>query len=246
MFLSDPDHQPPESAAEAPRAVQMIRRIFADQLTPVLAYRRLVAPDDRTAPSFLFESVEQGGGVSRFSMVGVRPRLEVIARGDALEVLHHRPGGDESIALEGRDPFDLLRELAAAWAPIRQVGAAKPPDTFRAGFVGFAGYDTARWAEPRKLGFDSAPRDDRELPDLHMGLYGRVLVFDHVGKTVHVIATEAFADHAGLDGKATFVGLGSRFEIWNPDRYAVKAEAARAYARENKRALKLPPMGLHS
>ena len=196
MFLSDPDHQPPESAAEAPRAVQMIRRIFADQLTPVLAYRRLVAPDDRTAPSFLFESVEQGGGVSRFSMVGVRPRLEVIARGDALEVLHHRPGGDESIALEGRDPFDLLRELAAAWAPIRQVGAAKPPDTFRAGFVGFAGYDTARWAEPRKLGFDSAPRDDRELPDLHMGLYGRVLVFDHVGKTVHVIATEAFADHA--------------------------------------------------
>jgi anthranilate synthase component I len=194
-FLLDLVRHHPDTTAQSPRAVQVIRRIFADQLTPVLAYRRLVAPDDRTAPSFLFESVEQGGGVSRFSMVGVRPRLEVIARGDELEVLHHRLGGDESVMVEGRDPFDLLRELAAAWAPIRQVGAVKPPDTFRAGFVGFAGYDTARWAEPEKLGFGSAPLDDRGLPDLHMGLYGRVLVFDHVGKTLHVVATEAFADH---------------------------------------------------
>ncbi|MEE2972366.1 MAG: hypothetical protein VX672_04510, partial [Planctomycetota bacterium] len=53
-----------------PRSVQVSRRIFADQLTPVLAYRRLVAPDDRTAPSFLFESVEQGGGIGRHSLVG--------------------------------------------------------------------------------------------------------------------------------------------------------------------------------
>src|SRR4051812_2741111 len=33
-------------------------RLLDDQLTPVLAYRRLVAPDERTAPSFLLESVE--------------------------------------------------------------------------------------------------------------------------------------------------------------------------------------------
>lgn len=195
-LLFDPDRHSSDTTTERPRAIQVIRRIFADQLTPVLAYRRLVAPDDRTAPSFLFESVEQGGGVSRFSMVGIRPRLEVIARGDELEILHHRPNGDESVVVEDRDPFDLLRGLAASWAPIRQVGAVRPPDTFRAGFVGFAGYDTARWAEPEKLAFASAPSDDRGLPDLHMGLYGRVLVFDHVGKTVHVVATEAFADHA--------------------------------------------------
>jgi anthranilate synthase component 1 len=194
-FLFDSDRQHSDSTVDEPRAVQVIRRIFADQLTPVLAYRRLVAPDDRTAPSFLFESVEQGGGVGRFSIVGVRPRLEVIAQGADLEILHHRPSGDESVLVEDRDPFDLLRKLAASWAPIRQVGLVKPPDTFRAGFVGFAGYDTARWAEPEKLGFASAPSDDRGLPDLHMGLYGRVLVFDHVGKTVHVVATEAFADH---------------------------------------------------
>lgn len=34
--------------------------IFSDHLTPVTAYRCLVKEDDREAPSFLFESVEQG------------------------------------------------------------------------------------------------------------------------------------------------------------------------------------------
>lgn len=34
--------------------------IFADHLTPVLAYRCLVKEDDREAPSFLSESVEPG------------------------------------------------------------------------------------------------------------------------------------------------------------------------------------------
>ena len=38
--------------------VPIYKRIFSDQLTPVLAYRCLVKEDDREAPSFLFESVE--------------------------------------------------------------------------------------------------------------------------------------------------------------------------------------------
>ena len=45
--------------------IPVFRRIFADQLTPVLAYRRLVREDDREAPSFLFESVEHGVAGSR-------------------------------------------------------------------------------------------------------------------------------------------------------------------------------------
>lgn len=40
--------------------VPLHKCIFADHLTPVLAYRCLVKEDDREAPSFLFESVEPG------------------------------------------------------------------------------------------------------------------------------------------------------------------------------------------
>jgi hypothetical protein len=37
-------------------AIALCEAIFSDQLSPALAYRRLVAPDERTAPSFLLES----------------------------------------------------------------------------------------------------------------------------------------------------------------------------------------------
>lgn len=38
----------------------LFQRILSDHLTPVLAYRCLVAEDERSAPSFLFESVVNG------------------------------------------------------------------------------------------------------------------------------------------------------------------------------------------
>lgn len=47
-------------AAERGNLVPMFRRIFSDQLTPVLAYKCLVRGDDKEAPSFLLESVEDG------------------------------------------------------------------------------------------------------------------------------------------------------------------------------------------
>ena len=47
-------------AAKRGNMVALSRCIFSDHLTPVLAYRCLVKEDDREAPSFLYESVEQG------------------------------------------------------------------------------------------------------------------------------------------------------------------------------------------
>lgn len=49
-----------EGAAQGFNLLPIKRSIFSDHLTPVLAYRCLVKEDDREAPSFLFESVEQG------------------------------------------------------------------------------------------------------------------------------------------------------------------------------------------
>jgi anthranilate synthase component 1 len=41
-----------------------------------------------------------------------------------------------------------------------------------------------RYVEGKKLPFSSAPPDDRNLPDVHLGLYDDVIVFDHVEKVV--------------------------------------------------------------
>ena len=67
------------SAVEKDKAnvVPVFRRIFDDQLTPILAYRLLVKDDAREAPSFLFESVVGGTQIGRYSFLGRRPKVEV-------------------------------------------------------------------------------------------------------------------------------------------------------------------------
>jgi len=165
------------------------RRIPADQLTPVLAYRRLVAPDERHAPSFLLESVEQGGAVGRHSMLGARPAIEVIARERSVEVLRD---GRVAERFDCDDPLASPRRLTGQWQPIRS-GAV--PDAFHGGWVGFVGFDAVRWLEPGALPFSRAPRDDRGLPDMHLGLYRNVAVFDHALRVVDCVAAEPLDLH---------------------------------------------------
>ncbi len=43
---------------------------------------------------------------------------------------------------------------------------------------------TLRYTEKKKLPFSAVPDDDEHLPDIHLGLYNDVLVFDHVSKVL--------------------------------------------------------------
>ena len=166
--------------------IPVVRRIMADHLSPVLAYRRLVAADDRTAPSFLFESVENGDEVGRFSFLGSDPSVEIIAYEHDVIIRDIEHGTEEKIT--SKNPLDLLKEKSKNWnvAPPIAMGDLPLP-SFTGGWVGYAGYDTARFKELDSLPFDTAPSDDRNLPDIHMALYRTVVVFDHVAKIAHVI-----------------------------------------------------------
>jgi len=175
-----------ESFAATANVIPVVRRIMADHLSPVTAYRRLVAADNRNAPSFLFESVENGDEVGRFSFLGSEPSLEVIAYENEVLVRNHALGTEERKLVD--NPLNLIRELSAKWQVSDPVATGELPlPSFIGGWVGFAGYDSARYGEIEVLPFSSAPEDDRNLPDLHMALYQTVVVFDHVAKIIHVI-----------------------------------------------------------
>lgn len=166
-------------------AVPMCVRLLGDQLTPVLAYRRLVAPDEREAPSFLLESVEGGERQGRYSILGARPVLEVVAYANRVRTIDHRnpgAGGERELA----DPLDELRRRSREMVLHVPAGAAVPGCVL-GGWFGFAGYDSVRYTEPGMLPFSAAPRDDRGLPDLHFALYDGVVAFDHVDKLVYVV-----------------------------------------------------------
>ena len=68
----------PGAGGGATLAIPVAERLLSDQLTPVLCYRRLVSADERTAPSFLLESVEGGERQGRHSVLGAQPALEVL------------------------------------------------------------------------------------------------------------------------------------------------------------------------
>ncbi|MCW5777486.1 MAG: anthranilate synthase component I [Phycisphaeraceae bacterium] len=180
-------------------AVPVGVRLLSDQLTPVLAYRRLVAPDERTAPSFLLESVEGGERQGRYSILGARPALEVVARRFRVRITDHATGRVEE--RDEANPLLVPRRITAGVRLVRPPSGARPalPSCPLGGWFGYAGYDAVRYAEPEKLPFEHAPPDDRGLPEMHFGLYDGVVAFDHVDKLVHVVRLAMLApgDDAG-------------------------------------------------
>lgn len=51
-----------------------------------------------------------------------------------------------------------------------------------------------RYVEKKKLPFSNSPEDYRSLPDVHLGLYDHVIVFDHVEKVVYTLALCYYMD----------------------------------------------------
>lgn len=193
-----PDFATFERLAREPRErgrgvlIPLIRPLFADHITPVLAYRRLVRHDDRTSPSFLLESVEEGTRAGRYSYIGAQPILQIRARGSEVLYIDGRGTSGRSLQYRCADPLLEMDKITSRWQPVRVPGV---PD-FAGGWVGYAGYDTVRYLEGEKL--PSPPPDDRRLPDLHMGLYREIVAFDNVNKTMIAVTNVLLEEHASI------------------------------------------------
>jgi anthranilate synthase component 1 len=182
-----------DDAGQSVTLIPMCRRLMADQITAVLAYRRLVRPDDRMAPSFLLESVEGGQRQARYSYLGAQPVVQIIARDQQLQCIDPHKLTDLPAESKCADPFEQLNRITSNWKPAPIEGM---PD-FTGGWVGFAGYDTVRYLEGEKL--TAPPADDRQLPDLHMGLYRDIVAFDHVQKTILLITHVLLDQHESTE-----------------------------------------------
>lgn len=180
--------------------IPIAARVTQDQLTPVLAYRRLVRDDSREAPSFLLESVENGSQQSRYSLMGNQPELSVRAKGAVITRTHHGEQRTEPVSVQ--DPFRAIRLIETEQvvrSPSSEITSFDVPQEFLGGWVGYAGYDTVRYAEERKLPFESAPTDDRGLDDVQFSLYPTVVLFDHVTKLVLILHLATLTTDADPD-----------------------------------------------
>jgi anthranilate synthase component 1 len=161
--------------AQAARGVNFVpvyRRLLADGLTPVSAFHKI----DAGSCACLFESVVGGEKIGRYSFLAAEPYLRLDAWRDRLRVTT----ADDVQESTSSDPLDELRRRVQA---VRAAHLAELP-RFTSGAVGYAGYDVVRYSER----LPNAPPDDRGLPDLSFAFYDRMVVFDHVTKTLTAIA----------------------------------------------------------
>jgi anthranilate synthase component 1 len=169
--------------------VPVFRQLTGDELTPVSAFRRI----ERSAPSFLFESVIGGEKVGRFSFLGTEPFLTFEARGREVSITETaRP--DQPRRITSDNPFDELQNLVERYRAVQVPGLPR----FAGGAVGYAGYDAVRYTERLPNG----PPDDRGLPDLLFAFYDRMVLFDHIRKTILVVAHAHLAE--GSDPRAAY------------------------------------------
>jgi anthranilate synthase component 1 len=169
--------------------IPVYRQLTGDGLTPVSAFRRI----ERTAPSFLFESVIGGEKVGRFSFLGTEPFLKFEARGPRVSIIEAGREGEER-RFDSADPFAEFQRLLERHRAAHLPGLPR----FAGGAVGFAGYDAVRYTER----LPDVPPDDRGLPDLSFALYDRMVIFDHIRKTILVVAQAHVGQ--GRDPKAAY------------------------------------------
>jgi anthranilate synthase component 1 len=183
-----PDFDEFSSAARTAEIVPVYRQLLADHLTPVTAFE-VLGRDDH---AFLLESVVGGEKIARYSFIATAPSLVYEVTGGKASIRRmHGFAGEEDRDFETADPLaDLARLL-----PKRRYHHSKHLPAFTGGLVGYAGYDTIRYYEGEKL--NQPPKDDRRLPDLLFGLYNELVIFDHVDKTIKVVANAFTTPQAG-------------------------------------------------
>ncbi|KWT64302.1 MULTISPECIES: division/cell wall cluster transcriptional repressor MraZ [Hyphomicrobium] len=73
-----------------------------------------------------------------------------------------------------------------------------------------------------------------ERDELSVALYGdvQILSIDGDGR---INLPEALRAHAGLTSQVTFVGLGDKFQMWNPEQFAERRERARQKVHQTRK-----------
>jgi anthranilate synthase component 1 len=166
-------------------------RLLADIETPLSAYRKLRGPGE----SFLFESVEGGEHLGRYSFVGCNPRaiirqtgaqVQVIAKGKVLEqfTIGAPAGpGPQSVG----DGLEVVERVMKRYRAVSVPGLPR----FTGGAVGFIGYEFIHDIEPV---VPRPPRDELQTPVMYFLIADQLLIFDRVAQTLTVLVNALLDD----------------------------------------------------
>ncbi len=162
--------------------VPVWRELLGDLETPVSAFRKLGDAEG----SVLLESVEHGERWGRFSFIGTDPFATFVARNGRVAWTGDAPEG-----LPDGPPMAVLR---AALERLRSPALPGLAPLY-AGAVGYLAYDVVRELER----LPDQTTDDLQLPDALLVLPRSVVVFDHLGQRLALVANVLVSGATGLE-----------------------------------------------
>jgi len=157
--------------AQSYNVIPVSKALLADTLTPVSAYLRL---RENSTGSFLFESVEGGERIARYSFIGRDPIVLLRCRDKTTTLIEDRQQRTST-----ENFFDIIQNL------IKKFNQPQLPHLprFNGGLVGFIGYDAIRFIED----VPSSASEKYGYADSILGLFTSVLAFDHVKHQIIII-----------------------------------------------------------
>ena len=165
-------------------AIPVHRTLMADTVTPVSLFLKLRAG---TRYPFLFESVEGGEHLARYSFLGCNP-YQVLEYKDQAITLSRE--GHDSEEIEGAF-YEVLKKMTGNY---REPDLPQIP-RLTGGAVGYSAYDTVRLAEH----LPNIPDDDLNLPEAIWAFYDEIYAFDHVKHRIILIKTVFTEDGHDLE-----------------------------------------------
>ncbi|MEM7294693.1 MAG: anthranilate synthase component I, partial [Pseudomonadota bacterium] len=169
--------------------IPLYREVLADLDTPLSVYLKLAAQPY----SFLFESVQGGEKWGRYSIIGLPARRVLRVEDKLISVLQD---GKEVEQHQVNDPLEWIENYQQQF----RVPVVDGLPVFTGGLVGYFGYDTVRYIEPR-LGPNTHP-DPICAPDRLFLLAEEVVVFDNLsGKLFVVVHVDPHQTDAYLTGQ---------------------------------------------
>ncbi|NII09752.1 anthranilate synthase component I [Oleiagrimonas sp. C23AA] len=161
-------------AREGHTRIPVVREVFSDLDTPLSVYMKLA-----DGPyTFLFESVEGGENWGRYSIIGLPAKRVYKLRGHTLET------EDFGEITQTREVADPLAEVEALRT---QYDVPKLPElpAFTGGLVGYFGFETIGYIEPRLARWDQP--DELGTPDVLLMLAEELAVFDSLKGRLYLI-----------------------------------------------------------
>jgi len=190
-------------AGEGYNRIPVVYEILADLDTPLSAYLKLA----EGPYSYLLESVHGGEKWGRYSIIGLPCKTIIKVNNEQIEVSHE---GQIIEQLTHSDPLSWIEDYQQQYNIPEHLSEQSNLPRFTGGLVGYFGYETIGYIEPRLKNTQKA--DPLGTPDILLMVSEEVLVFDNLSGKLFLIV-HAHLDQADSDVELAWEEATQRLEV---------------------------------